>query len=61
MRKDTNIIDEVLNEQSFSKKEIDKFKDMLNIVTENKKFGFHKDLKIELKSIIERDELNENK
>jgi hypothetical protein len=60
MTKDSNIIDEVLNEQYFTDREKVKFKEMINKITENKKFGFHKDLKSELKNIIEREDSNEN-
>jgi len=60
MKSDVNIIDEVLNEHNFTEGEKNNLKELLRIVTENKKFGLHKDLRIELLKIIERDEEHEN-
>lgn len=60
MKNDSNIIDEVLRELDFSDNEKNGFKDVLKIITENKKYGLHKDLRSEIKRIIERDDLNAN-
>jgi len=61
LKREQNIIDEVLNEQRFTKDEMNKFKKMLTTITENKKYGFHRNLKSELISIIERDDNNADK
>lgn len=55
-----NIIDSVLSDLSFSDTEKNKFKEMLIKVQSNKKYGIPKNVKSELKKIIERDDINEN-
>lgn len=59
--KNENIVDNALDIYDFTEIEQKNFKAMLNVVFENKRYGFPKDLRRELQIILERDELYEDK
>lgn len=50
-----NIIESVLNQLSFTENEKAKFKEMLQKVQQNKKYGIYSNLRNELKRVIEKD------